>query len=156
MENAFLTGSGRNQPLGLLTDSDSGLTTDRDVVTGAATGIMPDALFDAQYFLKQQYWAKAQWMWSREAVKRIRKLKDAENQYLWQPGLQLGQPDRILNFPFIMSEFMPDTFTSGSYVGIFADFSWYWIVDALTMETQRLVELYAGEESNWLHRSPRV
>ena len=38
---------------------------------------------------------------------------------------------------------MPDTFTTGNYVGIFADFSWYWIVDALTMETQRLVELYA-------------
>ena len=143
MENAFLTGNGRNQPLGLLTDSASGLDTDRDVKTGAADGIVADALFDSQYFLKQQYWAKAQWMWSREAVKRIRKLKDAENQYLWQPGLQLGQPDRILNFPFIMSEFMPDTFTAGSYVGIFADFSWYWIVDALTMETQRLVELYA-------------
>ena len=97
MENAFLTGNGRNQPLGLFTDSDSGLNTDRDVVTGAADGLTADALFDVQYFLKQQYWAKAQWMWSREAVKRIRKLKDAENQYLWQPGLQMGQPDRILN-----------------------------------------------------------
>lgn len=144
MENAFLTGSGRNQPLGLLTNSESGLTTDRDVVTGSNTDITADALIDAQYFLKQQYWSRCKWMFSRGAVKLIRQLKSEENQYIWQPGLMDGQPDRINGFPFIMSEFMSDDFSSaGNYVGIFGDFSWYWIADSLTMETQRLVELYA-------------
>ena len=148
MENAFLTGNGRNQPLGLLTNSNAGLDVDRDVASGSATDITADALYDLQYKLKQHYWSRSRFIFSREAVKRIRKLTDDDNQYLWQPGLTDGQPERILGFPFIMSEFMSDDFTmgAGKYIGIFGDFSWYWIADSLQMQTQRLVELYAEKD----------
>ena len=49
-----------------------------------------------------------------------------------------------MGFPFLMSEYAPSTFTTGLYVGILGDFSLYWIVDALSMEVQRLEELYAA------------
>jgi HK97 family phage major capsid protein len=42
-----------------------------------------------------------------------------------------------------LSEYAPNTFTSGKYVGILGDFRFYWIADALDMQIQRLVELYA-------------
>jgi HK97 family phage major capsid protein len=54
-----------------------------------------------------------------------------------------GEPDRILGMPMVISEFAPNTFTTGKYVGLFGDFSNYWIVDALSMQIQRLSELYA-------------
>ena len=85
-------------------------------------------------------------MWHRDALKRIRKLKDTDGQYLWQPGLQGGQPDRILDIPFLDSEFVPNTFTANQYVGILGDFKHYMIAEALDIEIQRLSELYA--ESN--------
>ena len=143
LENAMMTGSGTNQPLGIFTASDVGIPTSRDVSAGATDDLTADALFDVRYFLKMQYWPRAMWMFSREGIKRVRKLKDAENQYLWQPGLQMGEPDRLLDHPVLMSEFCPDTFTTGNYIGMFGDYSHIWVVDSLTMETQRLVELYA-------------
>ena len=103
-------------------------------------------MIDALYNLKEPYQIKASWVMSREMIKRIRKLKDAQNQYLWQPGLASDKPGTILEKPFYMSEYVPNTFTSGNYVGMVGDFSFYWIADALDMSIQRLVELYA--ESN--------
>tara|TARA_R100000049_G_C1950164_1_gene97383 strand:+ start:144 stop:1367 length:1224 start_codon:yes stop_codon:yes gene_type:complete len=146
-EKAFLTGSGDNQPLGIFTASDDGIGTGRDVSTdNTTTAITADGLINAKYSLKQQYQAKAEWMFHRDAVKMIAKLKDGNDQYLWQPGLQAGQPDRLLNRNLNMSEWVPSTFTTGLYVGMFGDFSNYWIADDLQMQIQRLVELYA--ESN--------
>ena len=46
--------------------------------------------------------------------------------------------------PIFMSEYAPNTFTTGLYVGILGDFSNYWIADALNMQIQKLVELYAA------------
>jgi HK97 family phage major capsid protein len=76
-------------------------------------------------------------------VKQIRKLKDGAGQYLWQPGITADMLDEILGIPIIVSEYAPSTFTTGKYVGILGDFSYYWIADALDMQVQRLVELYA-------------
>ncbi|MCK9600692.1 MAG: phage major capsid protein, partial [Sphaerochaeta sp.] len=72
----------------------------------------------------------------------IRKLKTGDGDYLWKAGLS-DRPDTILEIPFVMSEYAPSTFTSGSYVGIIGDFSYYWIADALSMTIQRLVEIAA-------------
>src|SRR5690606_2542035 len=102
-----------------------------------------DGLISAKYELKAQYWGRATWLFHRDAVEQIAKLKDGNGQYLWQPSVQAGQPDRLLNFPVRMSEFAPNTFTSGLYVGILGDFSWYWIADSLSFQVQRLMELYA-------------
>lgn len=144
-ENAFLNGSGAGEPLGLFTASDDGISTSRDISTGnAETEIAFDGLIEAKYNIKSNYWPRLRWIFHRDAVKQIAKLKDGEGQYIWRESVQAGQPDRILGFPAYMSEQAPNTFTSDQYVGILGDFSQYWIVDALDMEMQRLVELYAG------------
>jgi HK97 family phage major capsid protein len=145
-EKGFLTGNGAEQPLGVFTASANGITTGRDVVTGSAIAILADSLFDVFYSLKAQYQMKAVWGFHRDAVKQIRKLKDTQNRYLWEPAITGGQPSLILDRPFFMSEYAPNTFTTGLYVGIVGDFSFYNIADALNLEIQRLTELYA--ESN--------
>ena len=101
---------------------------------------------ECKYSLKAQYRRQAKWIFSREAIKMIRKLKDGEGNYLWRAGISSDRPDTILDLPFGESEYCPNTFTSGQYVGIIGDFSFYWIVDALDMQVAVLSELYA--ESN--------
>ncbi|WP_340382312.1 phage major capsid protein [Streptomyces sp. SS7] len=142
-EKAFMTGDGNKKPLGLFTASNDGIPTSRDVVTGLATGFTADGLIDAKYTLKSQYWNKARWLFHRDAIRLIRKLKDDNGQYVWQPGLAADRPDVILEVPYEVNEYVPNTFTNGNYVGMIGDFSFYWIVDALSMDIQRLVELYA-------------
>jgi HK97 family phage major capsid protein len=145
-EKAFQTGSGANQPLGLFTASNAGIDTSRDVSAASQTVIAADDLINTKYSVKAQYQANGEWLFHRDAIKQIAKLKDGDGQYLWQAGLVAGQPDRILGRPVNMSEYSPNTFTTGKYVGLFGDFSKYWVADALTMQVQRLNELYA--ESN--------
>lgn len=143
-EKAYLTGNGSGRPLGVFTASTQGISTARDVSTdNTATAITADGLKNAKYALKPQYWPRARWMFHRDAVKQIAKLKDGNGQYLWQPGLQAGQPDRLENLPIDVSEFAPNTFSSGQYVGILADWSKYWINDSPALTLQRLLELYA-------------
>lgn len=146
-ENAFLNGSGAGQPLGVFTASNNGIPTGRDVSEdNSATAIKADGLINALYSLKGGYQSRAEWIFHRDAVKQVRKLKDGEGQYLWAPGLAGGEPSTILDRPFHMSEFAPNTFTSGLYVGIIGDFSNYWIAEAEMLELQRLVELYAAND----------
>ncbi|MFJ6386441.1 phage major capsid protein [Streptomyces sp. NPDC091972] len=142
-EKAFMTGDGNKKPLGLFTASNDGIPTSRDVATGSATGITADGLIDAKYTLKSQYWSRARWLFHRDAIRIVRKLKDANDQYVWQAGLAADRPDVILEVPYEVNEFVPNTFTNGNYVGMIGDFSYYWIADSLAMDIQRLVELYA-------------
>jgi len=144
MENAYLNGNGAEEPLGVFTASDNGISTSRDVSTGnTATELRFDGLIEAKYTLKQQYWPRARWMFHRDGMKQIAKLKDGDGQYLWRESVRVGEPDRVLGLPSFMSEYAPNTFTASQYVGILGDFSYYWIADALDMEMQRLVELFA-------------
>jgi HK97 family phage major capsid protein len=149
-EKAFLTGDGVQKPLGLfIASAGNGISTARDIQTGLATGFTADGMINAKYFLKPNYWPNARWIFHRFGIQRIRQLKDTNGQYLWNPGgigqasIETGAPDLILGLPYAVSEYAPSTFTTGLYVGILGDFSFYWIVDALTMQLQRLVELYA-------------
>lgn len=143
-EKGFLTGSGNQQPLGVFTASANGISTGRDVSTGnAATEIGADGLIRAKGSLKPQYQARSRWLFHRDAVTQIALLKDGNGQYLWRTGLVAGQPDTLLGLPIDQSEFAPNTFMSGQYVGIIGDWSFYWIADAMAMEIQRLDELYA-------------
>lgn len=144
-EKAFLTGSGAQQPLGVFTADNNGIPTSQDVSTdNTGTAITADGLINAKYNLKAQYQnsPSCAWGFSRTAVRNIRKLKDGAGQYLWSPGLG-DTPSTILDTPYFMSEYVPSTFTTGLYVGIIGDWSFYWIVDALAMGLQRLDELYA-------------
>lgn len=143
-EKAFMTGSGSNQPLGIFTASANGITTARDVSTGnAATAPTMDGLISAKYSLKGQYWNRADWIFHRDVLAVVSKLKDGEGQYLWRESVREGEPDRLLGRPVMMSEYAPNTLTTGLYVGILGDFSQYWIADALDMQVQVLKELYA-------------
>lgn len=143
-EKAFMTGTGAGQPLGLFTATDLGIGTARDVSTGnTTTSITVDGLIEAKFAVKPQYQATGEWIFHRDAVKQIRKLKDGNGQYLWAAGLN-GQPNTILDRPYTSSEYAPNTFTTGLYVGLFGDLSNYWIADNLNLTIQRLVELYAA------------
>lgn len=144
-ENAFLNGNGANQPLGVFVASANGIPTGRDVsADNDATAPTGDGLINAKYALKAQYLRNAKWLFHRDAIAKIRKIKDAnDGQYIWRPGLGTDKPDTILDLPYIMSEYVPNTFTTGKYIGIVGDFRYYWIVDSLMMQIQRLAELYA-------------
>ena len=81
-------------------------------------------------------------------VKLSRKLKDDDGRYIFIPSVVPGVPDTLLGDILHESEFAPNTFTAGLYVGIYGDFAQYWIVDALTLTVQVLVELYAATNHN--------
>lgn len=145
-EKAFMTGDGQEKPLGLFTASTNGIPATRDVNTGSATGFTGDGLIDARYSIKEGYVrdSSTRWLFNRDAIKLIRKIKNAvDGQYIWQPGITGGAPDRILEIPYVISDYCPNTFTNGLYGGMLGCFKYYWIVDALDMQIQRLVELYA-------------
>ena len=118
------------------------------MVTGSATDFTADGLIDAKFTLKAAYWNRpsTRWLMHRDGLRKIRKLKDSTNQYLWTPGLAGGEPDRVLDIPYIISEYAPNTFTTGLYVAVLGDLSNYWIAESMAFEIQRLNELYA--ESN--------
>ena len=144
-EKAGMTGSGANQPLGVFTASSDGISTSRDVSTdNTTTAFTTDGIKNAKYSLKATYWPRAKWFFHRDGVKMLAKLKDAENRYLWQNSIQIGQPDMLEGIPLFTSEYAPNTFTTGLYVGILGDFSYYWTADALDFSVQRLNELYAA------------
>jgi HK97 family phage major capsid protein len=144
METAYMTGSGAGQPLGLFTASDDGIGTARDVSTGnTATDIKFDNLIEVQEKVEPQYQNGCGWIFHSDAVKKIRKLKDSDGQYIWQPSMQLGQPDMLLGKPVQRSAYAPNTFTTGLYVGLYGDLKYYMIADSLLLEISVLKELYA-------------
>ena len=144
-ENAFLNGDGDGEPLGIFTASDDGIPTARDVDTGnSATALTADGLINAKFALKAQYRNGCRWIFHRDAVKMISKLKDGEGQYLWRPGMLMNEPDMLLGHPVDESEYVPNTFTTALYVGALCNWSNYWIAELQGVELQRLVELYAG------------
>lgn len=144
LEVGYMTGSGTNEPLGIFTASEDGISTGRDISTGnTSTEITFDGLLEAKYSIKTQYQPMLKWIFHRDAVKMLAKIKDSDGQYIWQQSVVEGTPDRLLNIPVLMSEYAPNTFTAGKYVGMLGDFSNYWIVDGMEMEMSVLTELYA-------------
>jgi HK97 family phage major capsid protein len=143
-EKAFLNGNGANQPLGLFVASARGISTARDVLTGSATGLTYDGCILAKYSLKQQYWQETEWLFHRDAVSQLARLKDGIGNYIWVPGGKGGPGDTLLDRPVNMSEYAPNTFTTGLYAGMLFAPRFYWICDSETMQIQRLVELYAA------------
>lgn len=147
-EKAYMTGNGSGKPLGVFTASSSGISTARDVVAGTTSAVTSDGLKDVKYSLKEGYVRNATWIFHRDIIKQIAKLKDGEDRYMWEPSIVLGEPDRLLNIPVRQSDFAPNTVAASAYVGILGDFSHYWIVDGDTLEMQILNELYAVNNQN--------
>lgn len=143
-EKAYMTGSGNKRPLGIFVASNDGIPTSRDVSAGnATTAPTIDGLINAKYSLKAGYWNKSSWIFHRDTMKEVAKIKATDGSYIWRESARDGEPDRLLGRPIYLSEFAPNTLTTGQYVGMLGDFSHYWILDSLIFQLQRLNELYA-------------
>ena len=138
-EEAFFTGDGSGKPLGVLADKGG---AEVGVTAASATAITADELLDLYHSLFSPYRKKAVWVVNDSTIKAIRKLKDNNGQYLWQPGLTANAPDTILGRPVKTSAFMP-SITAGAKSIIFGDFKYYWIADRQGRTFKRLNELYA-------------
>ena len=136
-EQAFLTGTG--QPTGILTDTNG---ASAGSTAAKADALTFDDLIDLFYSLKAPYRQNAVFLMNDDTVKAIRKMKDKNDQYIWQPSVQVGQPDRILNCPVYTSPFMP-TLAAANKPVLFGDFNYYWIADRQGRTFKRLNELYA-------------
>ncbi len=137
-EEAFITGDGAGKPTGLLHATNGAGTG----VTTAGATIAADELFDLVHSIKSVYRKKAVFLLNDSTLKAIRKLKDGQGQYLWQPGIKEGQPDTLLNYKLVTSPFMPEI-AAGNKVILFGDFKSYWIADRQGRSFQRLNELFA-------------
>lgn len=138
-EEAFFTGDGTGKPTGILAASGGAQV---GVTAAAATAITIDEVLDLFYSLKAPYRNRAVFVLNDATIKAIRKLKDGNGQYLWQPSLQAGTPDTILNRPIRTSAYMPVLAASAKSI-VFGDFSYYWVADRQGRAFKRLNELYA-------------
>lgn len=141
-ENGITVGTGSGQPLGVFTASANGVPTSRDVTTDGAT-LASDDLIKTKMSLKPAYRRKARWVMSTDILTDCLLLKDKNDQYLWRPGLRDGDPDTLLGLPVIESAYAPSTKTSGSYIAVLGDFSYYWWAYVDGIEIKNLVELFA-------------
>jgi HK97 family phage major capsid protein len=141
---AFVNGSGVGRPRGFLT-YDNGTTlpgTIEQVKTGvngdfAADPNGGDALIDALYGLKTQYRNNATWFMNRSTTKEVRKLKDSDGAYIWQPGIAAGQPATLFGYPVAPFEDMPDIATGSLSIAVGDMRETYQIVDRIGIRTLR-------------------
>lgn len=138
-EEAFFTGDGTGKPTGILAASGGAQV---GVTAAAAAAVTIDEVLDLFYSLKAPYRNRAVFVLNDATIKAIRKLKDGNGQYLWQPSLQAGTPDTILNRPIRTSAYMPVLAASAKSI-VFGDFSYYWVADRQGRAFKRLNELYA-------------
>ena len=138
-EEAFCVGTGAGQPSGIFTANGGEV----GVTAGSPTAITVDNIIDLIYSLKSPYRRNAIFLMKDVTISGLRKLKDANGAYLWQPSVQAGQPDRLLGYPIYTSPYVPAA-AAGALPIAFGDFSNYWIADRMNRTVQRLNELYAG------------
>lgn len=138
-EEAFFTGNGTGKPTGILDTTGGGQL---GKTTSGATSISFDEIMDLFYSLKSPYRKNATFLMNDSTVKAIRKLKDGNGQYIWQPSMTAGTPDTILNRPVLTSAYMPEI-ASGNKTVVFGDFKYYWIADRQGRSFKRLNELFA-------------
>ncbi len=147
-EEAFVVGNGTGKPTGSFGSAEVGVTT-------AGTAIVMDELIDLYHSLREPYRRNAIFITNDTTIKAIRKLKDGSGQYLWQPSVQAGQPDTILNRPVRTSGFVP-TIEPSAKVIAFGDFKYYWIADRQGRSFQRLNELFAATGQVGFRATQRV
>ena len=138
-EEAFFIGDGSGKPTGILAATGG---AQLGVTTAGATAITLDEVLDLFYSLKAPYRNKSVFIMNDSTVKAIRKLKDGQGQYLWQPSIQAGTPDTILNRPLFTSSYVP-AIAAGAKTIAFGDFSYYWVADRQGRVFKRLNELFA-------------
>jgi HK97 family phage major capsid protein len=143
---AFINGDGTNQPKGFLdyTIAEESVRAAGEVgyvATGAA-GAFPssdpsDVLLDLIYTPKQAYRANGRFVLNRSVLGQLRKFKDADGNYLWQPSTEAGAPARLLGYPVSEAEDMPDV-AADAHAIAFGDFRrFYLIVDRVGVRVLR-------------------
>jgi len=137
-EEAFCIGTGVGQPTGIFRETGGGT-----IGVNAGNTINTDNLIDLIYALKSPYRRNAVFLMRDITVSAIRKLKDSNGQYLWQPSVQAGEPDRLLGYRLYTSPYVP-TVEAGALPVAFGDFAHYWVADRMGRTVQRLNELFAG------------
>ncbi|GHU82465.1 hypothetical protein AGMMS50284_4370 [Clostridia bacterium] len=148
-EEAFVSGNGTGKPTGFLTTASVGKTA------ASPTAITFDEVIDLYHSLKSPYRKKSVFIANDLTISAMRKLKDSNGRYLWQPALTAGDPDTILGRPVYVSSFMPQI-AAGAKALAFGDFSYYWIGDRQGRTFQRLEELFAGTDQVGFKATQRV
>ena len=159
-EDAFLNGDGSHKPLGLfvkVVDSTTGAmknstySTEVSTKTGNVPDLKTDDILSLIYSLKRPYRKNASFIMNDKTLAAIRKLKDGNQAYIWQPSYQAGEPDRLCGYAVHTSAFCPEmptaqpTKAQGDKGFIaFGDYSYYNIGDRGTRSIQELRELFAG------------
>ncbi len=134
----FTTGSGANQPNGIITGATSGVAA----ATGQTTTITWDDLISLEMSVGAAYRRNARFMFADTALAIIRKLKDGEGRYLWQPGQPVGGfPNTIMNYPYVINDDVAAMAASAKSV-LFGDFSHYLIRDVRGWSLMRFNEKY--------------
>ena len=131
-EDAFLNGDGTGKPTGIFHKTNGG-TFLKDV-----PAIKSDDMIDLIHALKRPYRKNAAFIMNDKTVSSIRKLKDNNGAYIWQPSYQQNEPDRILGYPVYTSAFAPENAIA------FGDYRYYNIGDRGTRSFKELTELFAG------------
>ena len=139
-EDAFLNGNGEGKPLGIFAVNGGGEVA---VTTASSTAITYDEIVNLVYALKRPYRKNAKFILNDQTIATLRKLKDGNGQYIWQPALQAGEPDRLLGYEVLTSAYVP-TIEAGAPVIAFGDFSYYNIGDRGVRSFAELKELFAG------------
>ena len=134
-EEAFCVGTGTGQPTGIFTANGGQVGVDNSTLSA-------DELISLVYALKSPYRRNAKFLMNEKTVSTIRKFKDGNGVYLWQPSLQAGEPDKLLGYDLYTSPYVPEA-VSGAYAVAFGDFKNYWIADRSGRTVQRLNELYS-------------
>ena len=136
-EEAFLIGDGKGKPTGIFN-----ATGGAEVGATAGAAITFDDVIELFYSLKSPYRKKAVWIMNEQTIKVLRKLKDSTGNYIWQPSVTVGQPDTILNRPYVTSVYAPALAANQKPIA-FGDFSYYWIADRQGRSMKCLNELFA-------------
>ena len=150
-EDAFLNGDGKKKPLGIF-HKDGGAISD---VTTAGAAISSDDIISLVYALGRPYRQKAKFIMNDQTIAIIRKLKDGNGNYMWQPSIKEGEPDRLLGYPIFTSAYAP-LVEAGKPAIAFGDFSYYNIADRGTRSMQELTELYAETDTTGFIAKERV
>lgn len=151
-EDAFFNGDGSGKPVGIFRSTGGAQV---GVTTASTSAITADEVIDLFYSLGAPYRKNAVWVVNDATVKAIRKLKDGNGNYLWQPALTSGTPDTLLGRPVKTSAYVP-TIASGAKVIAFGDFGYYWIADRQGRVFKKLSELYAATDQTGFVATQRV
>ena len=138
-EEAFIVGDGNKKPTGILNATGG---AEIGVTAASEKAITADEIIDLYYSIKAPYRQKAVWVMNDSTVRAIRKLKDGNGNYLWQPAIREGDPNTLMGKKILTSPYMPEI-ASGQKVVLFGDFSYYWIGDRQGITFKRLNERYA-------------